>query len=103
MKTTSFLALAIVLCGCQQETSQPPRSLTASQAEAAAAPSPARDPRPVIACFGDSLTAGLGLDPGESFPDLLQRDLDSHGYRYRVINMGVSGETTHDGLARLGL
>jgi acyl-CoA thioesterase-1 len=57
--------------------------------------------RPAIVCFGDSLTAGFGLDPGHSYPDLLQRELDRKGYRYRVVNMGVSGDTTQDGLARL--
>jgi acyl-CoA thioesterase I len=56
---------------------------------------------PRIVCFGDSLTAGYGLDPGESYPDLLQRELDRRGDRYRVINRGVSGDTTQDGLARL--
>jgi acyl-CoA thioesterase-1 len=52
-------------------------------------------------CFGDSLTAGYGLEPGKSYPDVLQRELDRAGYRYRVLNRGVSGETTQDGLARL--
>jgi acyl-CoA thioesterase I len=61
----------------------------------------AKDTRPAIVCFGDSLTAGFGLDPGRSYPDLLQRELDRRGYRYRVVNMGVSGDTTQDGLARL--
>jgi len=61
----------------------------------------AADTRPEIACFGDSLTAGLGLEPGQSFPALLQRKLDGEGYRYRVVNFGVSGDTTQDGLARL--
>ena len=59
------------------------------------------DTRPAIVCFGDSLTAGFGLDPGRSYPDLLQRELDRQGYRYRVVNLGVSGDTTQDGLARL--
>jgi acyl-CoA thioesterase I len=58
--------------------------------------------RPRIICFGDSLTAGYGLDPGQSYPDLLQRELDRNGYHYRVINRGISGDTTQDGLARLG-
>jgi acyl-CoA thioesterase I len=58
--------------------------------------------RPSVVCFGDSLTAGYGLDPGQSYPDLLQRELDRRGYHYRVINRGVSGDTTQDGLARLG-
>jgi acyl-CoA thioesterase-1 len=55
----------------------------------------------VIAAFGDSLSAGLGLDPGRSFPDDLQRDLDAAGYKYRVLNLGVSGDTTTDGVERL--
>jgi acyl-CoA thioesterase I len=58
--------------------------------------------QPTIVCFGDSLTAGFGLDPGKSYPDLLQKELDREGYRYRVVNLGVSGDTTQDGVARLG-
>lgn len=61
----------------------------------------AADKRPLIVCFGDSLTAGYGTDPGQSYPDFLQRDLDAEGYKYRVVNEGVSGNTTKDGLARL--
>jgi acyl-CoA thioesterase I len=61
----------------------------------------AADTRPVIAAFGDSLSAGFGVDPGKSFPDDLQRMLDAAGYRYRVVNLGVSGDTTTDGVERL--
>jgi acyl-CoA thioesterase-1 len=57
----------------------------------------------VIVAFGDSLTAGFGVDPGKSYPDFLQQELDSRGYPYRVINQGVSGDTTADGLARIGM
>jgi acyl-CoA thioesterase-1 len=59
------------------------------------------DARPLIVCLGDSLTAGLGVDPGQSYPDDLQRLLDSEGKQYRVVNAGVSGNTTKDGLERL--
>ena len=59
--------------------------------------------RPAIVCFGDSLTAGLGLDSGESYPDVLQKLLDRRGYHYRVVNLGVSGETTQDGLERVSM
>jgi acyl-CoA thioesterase-1 len=52
-------------------------------------------------CFGDSLTAGLGLDPGQSYPEVLQRELNRRGYGYKVVNLGVSGETSQDGLARI--
>ncbi len=61
----------------------------------------APDTRPVVACFGDSLTAGYGTEPGESYPDDLQRLFDAQGYRYRVANAGVSGETTKDGVERV--
>ena len=57
----------------------------------------------MIACFGDSLTAGFGLEPGQSFPDLLQAELDRRGYHYRVANLGISGDTTQDGLARISM
>ena len=55
----------------------------------------------MIATFGDSISAGYGLDPGDSYPGNLQRLLDSGGYNYHVVNMGVSGDTTTDGLTRL--
>ena len=51
--------------------------------------------------FGDSLTAGLGVSSEESYPFQLQQRLDEAGYRYRVINAGVSGETTAGGLRRV--
>jgi acyl-CoA thioesterase-1 len=55
----------------------------------------------VIVAFGDSLSAGFGADPGKSFPDFLQKDLTAAGLRWRVVNAGVSGNTTLDGVSRL--
>lgn len=57
--------------------------------------------RPKIVAFGDSLTAGLGVAPEDSYPAELQRRLDALGFRYRVINAGVSGDTTAGGLRRV--
>ncbi|MEI2387282.1 arylesterase [Breoghania sp. JC706] len=54
-----------------------------------------------IVAFGDSLTAGYGLDPGEGFPDQLQQVLRAKGHDVNVIDAGVSGDTTAGGLARL--
>ena len=72
-----------------------------SAAEQPAAHQTLSDKRPVIVCFGDSLTAGYGVDHNLSYPADLQRSLDAKGYKYRVVNMGVSGDTTKDGLARI--
>jgi acyl-CoA thioesterase-1 len=57
--------------------------------------------RPLLVCFGDSITAGYGLQTGQSYPDALQRDLDSRGYRYQVVNQGTSGATSKDAVADL--
>lgn len=73
----------------------------AEHSEHAVLASTAKDARPVIAAFGDSLTAGYGTNTGQSYPDYLQRDLDVRGYRYRVVNAGISGNTSKDGVARL--
>jgi acyl-CoA thioesterase-1 len=51
--------------------------------------------------FGDSLTAGLGVATEDAYPARLQRRLDEQGLRYRVINAGVSGDTTAGGLRRV--
>ncbi len=67
----------------------------------AQASSSTSDTRPRIVAFGDSLTAGLGVQTDESYPAQLQRRLDALGYAYRVINAGVSGDTTAGGLRRV--
>ena len=59
------------------------------------------DSRPVILAYGDSLTAGFGTPASSTYPEQLQRKLDDLGYRYRVVGMGISGDTTSGGLARL--
>jgi acyl-CoA thioesterase-1 len=104
MKKTCFALMALTFCGCRQKpASQPTAPATAPSSSVSSAASAEKDSRPVIVCFGDSLTAGFGLDPNESYPALLQPKIDLHGYRYRAINMGVAGETTQDGLARIDM
>jgi acyl-CoA thioesterase-1 len=115
MRRTESIAilavLAISLFGCRagntpKEAEQPDSGTSVSPAEAPL-PTPKspqttiNDRRPLIVCFGDSLTAGLGAEPGKSYPDYLQTDLDARGYKYRVVNQGVSGNTTKDGLQRV--
>ncbi len=57
--------------------------------------------QPLLVCFGDSITAGYGLAPGQSFPDALQRRLDRAGYHYKVNNQGTPAATTKDAVASL--
>jgi acyl-CoA thioesterase-1 len=55
----------------------------------------------VVVAFGDSLTAGLGISPEEAYPALLEARLAREGYDYRVVNAGVSGDTSAGGLRRI--
>ena len=67
----------------------------------AAAPLEAAD-APTVLVFGDSLSAGYGIDVDESWPALLQSRLESQGYEHKVINASISGETTEGGVTRVG-
>ena len=58
------------------------------------------DPVKLVA-LGDSLTAGLGLSPEQAYPTLIQQKIDQAGLKYRVVNAGVSGDTSAGGLSRL--
>ena len=58
-------------------------------------------PEPVIVALGDSLTAGFGVLPDEAYPALLEARLRREGYAYRVVNAGVSGDTTAAALRRV--
>ncbi len=55
----------------------------------------------IILFFGNSLTAGYGLDLDQAFPAVIQKRLDSLQYKYKVINAGLSGETTASGRNRI--
>jgi acyl-CoA thioesterase-1 len=67
---------------------------------AAAFPLLAAD-RPVLVCYGDSITAGYGLKTGQAYSDFLQKRLDLAGYGYKVVNQGTSGATTKDAVGDL--
>ncbi|MCM4158646.1 arylesterase [Antarcticibacterium flavum] len=57
--------------------------------------------REVVLFFGTSLTAGMGLDPNEAYPAVIQQKIDSAGWNYEVVNAGLSGETTASGRNRI--
>jgi len=96
-----LLVMALSLSGCRSEKATKPVETVDSDQTKAEAPVAVADNRPVIVCFGDSLTAGFGTDLGQSYPDYLQTDLNAEGYKYRVVNEGISGNTTKDGVERL--
>jgi len=77
------------------------RPLLAALAAALALAAPALAVERVIVAFGDSLTAGLGVTPEDSYPARLQAKLRAEGYGYRVVNAGSSGDTTAGGVRRV--
>lgn len=103
------LALLCVGVGaCDQQLGKPAPKVQGTSVDArpgTKSPPPSNAaPRPeerVLVAFGDSLTAGLGVSPEESYPARLQEKLLLSGYRYRVINAGVSGDTTAGGVRRV--
>lgn len=100
--TLALLIPALAACGGQVSGDAPPvepRAVPVSNpAPAAPAPVPAT---PLVVFLGDSLTAGLGLDENQAYPALIERQLKGEGTPVRVINAGVSGDTTAGGLSRL--
>jgi len=100
------LALTTSLFGCKEARSTAEATVVTAaapqpQPQPAAVPVAPADTRPLLICFGDSLTAGYGTEPGEAYPDVLQQLLDARGYHYHVLNSGISGNTTKDGLDRI--
>ena len=91
--------LALVFSACGSDTPVPPERTSGAKAPSAAPAGP--DDRGIIVAFGNSLTAGPGVARGKSYPDYLQQEIDRRGLPYRVINEGVSGDTTDMGLARV--
>jgi acyl-CoA thioesterase-1 len=98
-----FAVTLLLLAACQSTPPPAQGSASAPPEHSAAAPpaEPSNDRRPVIVAFGDSLTAGYGVARGEGYPDFLQRRLDEQGYSYRIVNEGVSGDTSSAGLVRV--
>lgn len=90
------------LAGCGAPAPAPEATVNDSPPPAAAATVAGVDTRPVVLFVGTSLTAGLGLDPAQSYPALIQERVDSAGLGYRVVNAGVSGETSAGALRRIG-
>ena len=72
------------------------RALSVSLVVILLAAASARGADRVLVCYGDSITAGYGLDDGQSYCDVLRSLLTAQGYHYNVLNRGTSGATTKD-------
>lgn len=96
--TACVLAPCVLFAACRQA---PEPTVAGQPAVPALTRQPGAGDRPRIVILGDSLTAGYGLAREEAFPSILQALLEQQGYRYEVVNAGVSGDTTAGGLRRL--
>lgn len=99
------LATLVGMAGCSKQPKADPAKkepAVAAAAETAGAPTEVdRTGWPVIVAFGDSLTFGQGVTAERSYPSQLQAELDRLGLKYRVVNAGISGDTTTGGAARV--
>lgn len=90
------LAAIVLVAACKGNTSNTDKATVADSAAAGTAAQ-----RQTILFFGNSLTAGLGVEPDEAFPALIQQKIDSLKLPYKVVNAGLSGETTAGGKNRI--
>jgi len=91
---TAVVVLCFVLACNDNKTSDGQKNGSAKNADPAVT-------KKTIVFFGNSLTAGYGLSPSEAFPAIIQNKIDSLGLPYKVINAGVSGETSSGGNGRI--
>ena len=91
-----LMVLLLFSCGNNTEKQQPAEQKKSQQQPAANA-----EKTKTIVFYGNSLTAGYGVDPSEAFPALVQNIIDSLNMGYKVVNAGVSGETTAGGRSRI--
>ena len=93
--------LPFAACSPDETANHPNSSASTTSAARESDSSPARRPIPTVVFLGDSLTAGLGLGEEQAFPALVGSALAERGVPIRVVNAGISGDTTAGGLARL--
>jgi len=97
-----LIILFIASCGdSKTDKTVTKTSVQVKPTESTTVQTPPANTKKKVLFFGDSLTAGFGLDEDDSFPSLVQNRMDSLGLAYQVINAGVSGETSADGKSRI--
>lgn len=99
------ISIGLLLMACQAETNNSkkpvkPKEAANSSNEMLEKKEESKDQK-IIVFFGNSLTAGYQLDADKSFPSIIQNKLNDSGKSYKVVNAGLSGDTTHDGLSRI--
>jgi acyl-CoA thioesterase-1 len=111
IKTTNYYMLKLLLisgvagmlalAGCKDKPAEKDNSDTPAKKTVEAGTAAAADSAKHIVFFGNSLTAGYGIDPSEAFPAVIQEIVDSLQLPYKVVNAGLSGETTAGGKGRI--
>ena len=95
-----YFLLLLFVVSCGESTSKQAQANTSTRTDSISTDLKTPTPKTIL-FFGNSLTAGYGLDTQEAFPALIQDRLDSLDLNYTTINSGISGETTSGGLNRI--
>jgi Lysophospholipase L1 and related esterases len=93
-----YLACLIFIIGCGNNNE---KSNTPGEQQAQEKAADSAQKTKTIVFYGNSLTAGYGVDPSEAYPALVQQIIDSLNLGYKVVNAGLSGETTAGGVGRI--
>lgn len=95
------ICLLVLLLACQNKQQESKTEVVNEELKSQTVKEANNADKKVILCFGNSLTAGYGLDENKAWPFLMQQRIDSLSLPYTVINAGLSGETTAGGLGRI--
>jgi acyl-CoA thioesterase-1 len=101
VRAAGVLAVGFAAGACDRAGREPRGATAGNDAKPVDTALPALTAPPAVVFLGTSLTAGYGLEPDQAYPALIQEKIDSAGLAFRVINAGVSGETSAGGLRRL--
>ena len=99
--TASLYATLAGAAACAPDENAPVRDTNRIAADTTSQPAPKRDTTGVVLFLGTSLTAGYGIGAEHAYPALIQEKMDAAGYDLRVVNAGISGETSAGGLRRI--
>lgn len=95
-----LLVVCVLLWNCTADTASSTQTSTTIDTAASETSEPSTSKKTIL-FFGDSLTAGFGLEEDQSFPSHIEDKIDSLALDYKVVNAGLSGETTSGGLKRI--